>query len=350
MKMMKALVYEKPGRKNGSIKMITVPQCGKNDVKIKVMSCAICKPAESSHDRESGSLLGEYPATPGHEFAGEIVETGENVKNVKVGDRVIANNAYPCGCCYYCQTGRPEMCLDYKCQGHNMQGGFAQYIICRADKCYKFSEKISYDNACIAELINCCRAAVNNAELKYGDNVVIIGCGSSGNLIAQMLKKSNAGKVVALDKLSSKLDKIAEYGVETIKVDSDDYSIHEKKLSELFENGIDVVIDAAGDDGEMLERIMPLMAAGGRLVLYSFFYFEPKSFKVEPGLMIKKGLKITSAPLQSEWYKSIRSVEDGLVESKAIISKCYSLDDYFVALDKVLNDDEVMKVIIHPND
>ena len=348
--MMKALVYEKPGRKNGVIKMIPIPVCGDNDVLMKVMACAICKPAESSHDRETGSLLGEYPATPGHEFAGEVVQTGRNVTNVAVGDRIIASNAYPCGTCYYCQTGRPEMCLNYKCQGHNMQGGFAQYMVCKAEKCYKFSEDVSYDQACMTELINCCKAAINNAEIKYGDNVVIIGCGSSGNLIAQLAKNSNAGRVVSLDKIPSKLEIAKEMGVETVLVDENDFSKHEEALKEMFPNGIDVLIDAAGDDGDMLESGLKLLAAGGRLVLYSFFYFEPKTFKVDPGLMIKKGLKIVSAPLQSEWYQSVKAIEDGKVDPRLVTSKICKLDDYFEALDYVLQNPEALKVIIHPND
>ncbi len=347
---MKALVYEKPGRANGSIRELPCPACGDDDVLMKVMACGICKPAESSHDR-NGSLLGSYPATPGHEFSGVAAEVGKNVKHVKVGDRITADNAYPCGTCYYCQCGKPEMCENYKCQGHNMQGGFAQYMLCKAKKVYTFSENISFDSACICELINCALSCVKHAELKYGDNVAVIGCGSSGNLIAQMLRNSCAGRVVALDSVRSKLDRIAKCGVETVLVDREDYDKHESVLKEMFPHGLDVIIDAAGDDGPLLERSMKLLSAGGRLVLYSFFYMEPKTFEVNPGLMIRKGLKITSAPLQMYHFGDcVNILEQKKVDSESVISCVYPLEKYFEALDRAMNDSEVLKVVIHPND
>ncbi len=350
MEMMKAVVYDKPGRANGSVKEIPRPVCGDNDVLIKVMACGICKPAESSHDR-TGSLLGVYPAVPGHEFAGIAVEVGKNVKHVKVGDRVTADNGVQCGTCYYCQIGLPTMCENFKSQGHNLQGGFAQYVLCKAEKVYTFSEKISFDSACLCELTNCALSCVDNCELKYGDNVAIIGCGSSGSLIAQLIKNSCADRVVALDILPSKLERVSKLGIETILVDPDNYDKHENALKEMFPYGIDVIVDAAGDDGPMVERMMRLLAPKGRFVMYSFFYREPKTVKIEPGLLIRKGLKITSAPLQMYRFRDcINILEQGKVDPGSVISCVYPLEKYFEALDRVMNDPEVMKVIIHPND
>lgn len=350
MAMMKAVVYDKPGRINGHVKEIPIPVCGDGDVLMKVMSCAICKPAESSHDR-NGSLLGVYPATPGHEFAGVAVQVGKNVATIKEGDYITADNAYPCGTCYPCKIGKPAMCEHYSCQGHNMQGGFAQYILCKAEKVFPFSKDLSFDKACMTELVNCCTSSVKNAELNYGENVVILGCGSSGNLIAQLMKHSQAGRIASLDCVQSKLDRIIPYGVETVLVNPDDFSVHESLLKKMFPHGIDVIIDAIGDDGPLLESIFPLLAPGGRLVIYSFFYFEPKTFKVDPGLMIRKGLKITSAPLQmNNFGECVKYMEQKKVDTSAIIDAVYPLDRYFEALDRVLNDSGTMKIIIHPND
>ncbi len=351
MDMMKALVYEKPGRANGHITMIPKPVCGDNEVLMKVMACAICKPAESSHDRTTGSLMGKYPATPGHEFAGIAEEVGKNVTDIKVGDYIIADNAYPCGHCYYCKSNRPMMCENYRCQGHNMQGGFAQYMVCKSDNVFSFSKDIPFDKACMSELVNCASSAVNYAELKYGENVAVFGCGSSGNLIAQLMKNSNAGTVVALDTVQSKLDRIKPYGIETILVDPEDFSKHEAVLKEMFPHGIDVIVDAVGDDGPLLESNMKLLSAGGRLMVYSFFYFEPKTFHVDPGLMIRKGLKLIGCPLQGyNFGNCIHDIELGKVDTGAIIDTIYPLDDYFIALDRVLNEPGSMKMIIHPND
>jgi len=347
---MKALVYERPGRENGAIREIPVPVCGDDQVLIKVMSCGICKPAELSHDR-NGSLLGQYPATPGHEFAGVAVEVGRHVKNVKAGDRVVADNGYQCGTCYYCQHGMPSMCENYRAQGHNMQGGFAQYIACDASKVYAFGEDISFDAASLCELINCALSCVDSAEIHYGDHVAIIGAGSSGSIISQLIRNSGAGRVVVLDYMQSKLDRLMPLGIETVLVDLDDYSKHETILNTMFPNGIDVIIDAAGDDGPLFEHMVKLLAPYGRYVMYSFFYNEPKTIWIEPGLLIKKGLKLVGVPLRMYHFGDcVRALEEGKIDPDAVITAVYRLDRYFEALDEVVRNNNLLKVVIHPND
>ena len=84
---MKALVYEKPGRKYSSIREIPYPQCESDDIIIKVMSASICKGVEHDHDQEGvGTDLAVYPVVPGHEFSGYVEEVGENVTKFKKGD------------------------------------------------------------------------------------------------------------------------------------------------------------------------------------------------------------------------------------------------------------------------
>lgn len=347
---MKALVYEKPGRANASIRDIPRPVCGDNQVLIKVMSCGICKPAESSHDR-TGSVLGRYPAVPGHEFAGIAVEVGKNVTNISVGDRVTADNGIPCGTCWFCQKGMPTMCENFHSQGHNLQGGFAEYIASDAAKTYRFSDELSFDEACTCELIGCALVCVDSAQLRYGDNVAIIGCGSSGAILAQLFRHSSAGRVAVLDTMPSKLARVAAYGVETVQVDPEDFSKHERALLTMFPHGIDVIIDAAGDDQQMFESCVKLLAPKGRYVLYSFFYHEPKYIRVEPGLMIRKGLTLVGSPLHMYRFRDCLDVlEQGKVDAKSLITATYPLDRYFEALDRSMNDSDAWKIVIHPHE
>lgn len=347
---MKALVYEKPGRAHGAIREIPRPVCGDNQVLIKVMACGICKPAESSHDR-SGSLLGKYPAVPGHEFAGIAEEVGKNVTNISVGDRVTADNGIPCGTCWFCQKGMPTMCENFRSQGHNLQGGFAEYIACDAAKVYRFSDKLTFDEACMSELIGCALNCVDSAQLRYGDNIVIVGCGSSGAILAQLFRHSCAGRVVVLDTMPAKLARAKAFGVETVLVDPEDYSKHELALSAMFPHGIDVIIDAAGDDQKMFESCVQMLAPKGRYVLYSFFYQEPKYVRVEPGLLIRKGLQIVGSPLQMFRFRDCLDVlEQKKVDAKALVTETYPLDRYFEALDRAMADPNTWKIVIHPQE
>ena len=84
-KTMKALMYDKAGRENSSVRQIPYPECGDDEIIIKVMSCSICKGAEHDHDNGKGTDLAKYPVVPGHEFAGYVHEVGKNVTALSAG-------------------------------------------------------------------------------------------------------------------------------------------------------------------------------------------------------------------------------------------------------------------------
>ena len=97
------------------------------------MSSSICKGVEHRSDRGAGTDLAKYPVVPGHEFAGYVYEVGKNVKNLKVGDRVTCNTDNT-GECYYCRKEESNYC--YFTLGHNINGGFAEYVRVNKDKAF----------------------------------------------------------------------------------------------------------------------------------------------------------------------------------------------------------------------
>ncbi|MFV0363463.1 MAG: alcohol dehydrogenase catalytic domain-containing protein [Suipraeoptans sp.] len=348
MKKMKALVYEKPGRKNGFIKEIDYPSCGDDEIIIKVMACGICKPAERSHD-EKGSLLGVYPAVPGHEFAGVVEEIGKDVKNFKVGDRVTADNAVSCGTCYYCQAGKPAFCLNYKSIGHSVYGGMAEYVLVKESMTFSIPDNLTMNEACLTELVGCCFHCVERADIKYGDNVLVLGCGSSGMLLAQLFKNSQAGKVVVADVNPMKLKHIEAKGVITCQVDREDYAKHESRLKDDFPLGFDCIIDTTGDFG-LVNRCISILKKGGTFVEYSFASTDKKSVEINIAPFIANECSFIGTTFQSFSFKRCLEVmSEGKVDASFIISKEYALDEYFDALDENLNNTDTIKMIIHPN-
>ena len=124
METMRALVYDRPSV--CSVRDVPMPVCGEDEVVIKVMAASICKGADRRH-HTTGHKLGRYPITTGHEFAGYIYQVGSAVTGWNVGDRVTADNAVPCGKCYFCQQEMYAHCLNFQSVGHSIPGGFAQY-------------------------------------------------------------------------------------------------------------------------------------------------------------------------------------------------------------------------------
>ena len=221
-KTMKALMYDKAGRENSSVRQIPYPECGDDEVIIKVMSCSICKGAEHDHDNGKGTDLAKYPVVPGHEFAGYVHEVGKNVTAFKPGDRVTADNTEYCGDCYYCRREESNYCPTFGSLGHNINGGFAEFVRVKKEKVFHIPDHLSFNAAALSEPVACCIHAVDRANVRYGDTVVIFGAGSMAQILGQLFKASNAEKVYMVAGKSSKLDLAAKYGIIPIEMNRND--------------------------------------------------------------------------------------------------------------------------------
>jgi len=347
MRTMKALVYEKPGRSNGSIRNVPYPSCGERQIVIRVLSCGICKPAETSHDH-NGSALGTYPCIPGHEFAGVIEEVGDRVAGYKVGDRVTADNGVPCSRCFYCQMGKPAYCLDFGSLGHNISGGMAQYVVVNESATYHIPDSISTNAACLCELIGCCLNCIDRAGITFGQSVVVLGAGSSGLILAQLAKSVGAGSVVALDVVQSKLDLAKKLGLMPVKVERDDFSKHEGLVKELFPYGADVILDTTGD-AVLVMRSIELLKKGGVFVNYSFPTTLKRMVEIDMAKFILNELTYVGSTFGTyRFQKALTALKEGMLDVESIITGEFPLDNYFEALDTNITDPNSIKVIIHP--
>lgn len=343
---MKALVYEKPGRVNASIKEIAMPECGDHQVRIRVKSCGICKPAELSHDN-NGSVLGKYPAIPGHELSGEVECVGKNVKKIHIGDRVTVDNGVPCGKCYFCKTGKPFLCEDFGSMGHNLQGGMAEYLVADETKVYQLPENVSYDEAALSELIGCCLRAVERSRISCGETVLIIGAGSSGNILTQLYLAMGTTKVVVIDYVQSKLDILQEKGAVGYLLEPGEEDAVLKKIKAEYPHGLDIIVDACGITSFTEKAMGLLLKKGGTYVGYSF----PKdkaSFELPTANFIVNEWTYVGSTFNSEFEKCLQLIAAGKVDCKCMITGHYDLGHYFDALDENVKNEHSIKVIIHP--
>ncbi|MCI8596892.1 MAG: alcohol dehydrogenase catalytic domain-containing protein [Lachnospiraceae bacterium] len=345
---MKALVYQKPGRANGGVIDVPVPEYKDDEILIKVMASSICKPADKNHDGK-GSVIGRYPVTPGHEFAGIVEEVGANVTNFKPGDRITADNGTPCGKCYYCQRAMFTFCENFSSMGQNTNGAMAQYAVVKECNAVHVPGHVSLKAASLCELIGCAMRCIENADLKVGDVVAIFGVGASGNLITQLALHSNAQKVVVFDCIQSKLDRVSAKGAIPILVDLDDYSKHEKEFLRMFPHGANVVIDTTGD-AELMNRCPDLMACEGKFIGYSFPTTSKRHVKLDMGKFIMKQLTYMGSNFQSHHFqRCVDALANGVIDASIVITHTYPLEDYFEALDTNIQDPECVKVTILPN-
>lgn len=346
---MKALVYDKAGRKYSGIRDIPYPICGDDEVIIKVMSSSICKGVEHGHDQEGvGTDLAKYPVTPGHEFAGIIEEVGKNVTKFKKGDRVTADNTEYCGDCYYCRKEESNYCPYFGSLGHNINGGMAEYVRVKKEKVFSIPDSVSFNAAALCEPISCCLHCIDRCNIRYGDTVAILGAGSMGLILAQLAAHSNAAKVVVVASTKSKLEVVEKLGIDTIVMDRNDYSVHEKKMREMSPEGFDIIIDATGAV-KLVEHAITLLKKGGTLVQYALVHSK-EDICLDSRLMFNNELTFTTSFCQSHCFgRAVQALEAGQVNGDILVTHEFDLDHFYDALDENVNNRDSIKVIIHPN-
>lgn len=343
---MKALLYRGPGK--GTIKDIPMPMCRQDEVIIQVKSCGICYHCEWGHETV-GTSASRYPVVPGHEFAGIIHEVGERVTSIKVNDRVTADNTVACERCYYCKGGFPGYCNDFGVLGHNLNGGFAEYLVVRESKCFKIKDSTSFNAAALTEAVACCVHCIDRCGIRYGDVVVIFGAGPNGMILAQLAKESGASRVISIAGAQNKLDILNRMGIETIRMDREAYSVHENRLREMSPHGVDIVIDATASN-TVINSAFKLLKKGGKLMQYSYMPDgEGARLTLNANLCALREITYLTTGFQANCFgRALQAIENGVVNVDVMITHEFPLENYFMALKLNHEDRSAIKVMIHP--
>ena len=188
---MKAIQYTAP--RQFAVVDLPKPEPGPHQVVILVKACGICKTDLTIHD---GSFLAKFPLVNGHEFAGVIDSVGSAVTEWKVGDRVTADNTELCGYCEPCRSDKPLYCENFNSHGCNMPGGFAEYVLINHDKVFALSDKLSFEEATFTEPTACAVHGVDRIAPRFGDSILMFGAGPTGIILAQLLRRAGAGRMV----------------------------------------------------------------------------------------------------------------------------------------------------------
>ncbi|GII61871.1 alcohol dehydrogenase [Sphaerisporangium krabiense] len=198
---------------------VTLTPVGPSDVRVKIKATGVC---HSDLSVMSGVLPMPLPVIPGHEGAGEVLETGDQVTSVRPGDHVIVNWTPACETCASCVGGQPYLCTTYLVQSFSLArfrfggdtpaygmtgcGTWAEEIVVPWQGAIKVDPDVPYE---VAALIGCgvttgVGAVVNTAKVRPGTSVAVIGCGGVGLAVIQGARISGATRILAVDPLTSK--------------------------------------------------------------------------------------------------------------------------------------------------
>ena len=321
---------------------VPMPEVGHNDVLVKVKKTAICGTDVHIYnwDKWAQDTI-PVPMHVGHEFSGEIVELGSEVKGLTIGQRVSAEGHITCGHCRNCRAGQRHLCRNTEGIGVNRAGAFAEYIAVPAVNICPLPDGVSDELGAILDPLGNATHTALSFDL-VGEDVLITGAGPIGIMAVAIARRVGARNVVITDVNDFRLDLAKKMGAtravnvtrESLKDTIADLDMHE---------GFDVGLEMSGVPqafGNMLETINH----GGKLALLGIL---PEGTGINWNHVIFKGLQvhgIYGRRMFETWYKMIAMLESGL-DMSPILTHRFGADDFQKGFD-VMRSGQSGKVIL----
>jgi threonine 3-dehydrogenase len=339
---MKALVKARPER-GIWVQDVARPSVGHNDVLIRVKRSAVC--GTDIHifqwDDWARSAI-QVPTTIGHEFFGEIVDCGSEVKGFAVGDRVSAEGHITCGVCRNCRAGRRHLCMNTQGVGVNRNGAFAEFVAVPAFNVFKLPDSISDDMAAILDPLGNATHTALSFDL-VGEDVLITGAGPIGVMAVAIARYAGARHVVITDINDYRLDLARKMGAtRALNVSSE--SIDDTMTELGMEEGFDVGMEMSGNPGAFRDMLRT-MHHGGKVAILGI---PPDNMSIDWTDVIFKGLVlkgIYGREMFETWYKMASMLQSGL-QIEPVITHHFPIDDFQQAFD-LMESGQSGKIILH---
>jgi threonine 3-dehydrogenase len=301
------------------------PEVGHNDVMIKIRKTAIC--GTDIHiwkwDDWAQKTI-PVPMHVGHEYVGEIVEMGQEVRGFQIGDRVSGEGHITCGFCRNCRAGRRHLCRNTTGVGVNREGAFAEYLVIPAFNAFKIPPEISDDLAAIFDPFGNATHTALSFDL-VGEDVLITGAGPIGIMAVAIAKHVGARNVVITDVNDYRLELARKMGA-TRAVNVARESLRDVMADLHMTEGFDVGLEMSGVPSAFT-ALLESMNHGGKVALLGI---PPAQTAIDWNQVIFKGLEIKGIygrEMFETWYKMVAMLQSGL-DLSPIITHRFKVDDY----------------------
>ncbi|RDB30492.1 D-arabinitol dehydrogenase 1 [Hypsizygus marmoreus] len=321
-----------------------VPQISDDQVLIKVTCCGICG---TDHHLAEGEFIGKFPLVPGHEIVGKIAAVGKSVKGFSVGDRCVADPTVLCEHCFFCRRGQHVLCENFDGLGVTLPGGFAEYVVVHSKKVYKI-HNLTDEEATLVEPASCAIHGLDKINAPVGAEVLILGAGPTGLILAQLLKLNGASKVViAANKgIKTQVARELDCGDEYVELDRTNPEPQWARLKEQYPYGFDVVVEATGSE-KVANDAINHVRRGGTLVIYSV-YANSAMVHWSPAKIFADEIRIIGSFAQTHCFpRAVAYLDSGKIRVKGMVTDTFAIKDFQKALDK-MNSKEAVKVAVKP--
>ncbi len=328
---MRAVVIDAPG----SIRVDNVPDPTPrpDEVLVRVGACGIC--GTDLHIIDGESPLARYPIIPGHEFAGEVVALGYDIAqsngngegNITVGSRVAIDPNLYCGHCDLCRTGHENLCLNYAALGVTTNGAIAQCVAVPMASAYLLPNSMSLREGALIEPVSCAVHGMHSLNPRSGDTFLIVGAGTMGLLLLQLVLRGGASRVAMVDVNMQRLASAEELGA-TRTYNDIERALKDEPL------GFNCVIDATGVPA-VIENAFMAVKRGGKFMVFGVASNEAR-ISLSPFRIYNDEITILgSMAILFSFQAALDLISSGVINTQAMLTEALPLQDFSRALDMV---------------
>jgi len=323
-----------------------IPSPADNEVLVKVEYVGIC--GSDLHYYESGRIgnfIVEPPFVLGHEAGGTVVEVGQNVKDLKAGDRVAMEPGKTCGSCSHCKEGKYNLCEDVIFFATPpVDGVFQEYVAHEAALCFKLPENVSTMEGALIEPLAVGMHAANQGGAHLGQTAVVTGAGCIGLCTLLSLRAMGVSKIIVTDVMPKRLNKALELGADYV-INGKEEDVVARIMEITGGKGADLGLETAGSQ-ITATQLIKAAKKGSTIVFVG--YSASGEMTLPIGMALDKELTFKTVFRYRNIYPmAIEAVATGKIAIKDIVTNYYELDDIKNALDScVHNKADIVKGVI----
>lgn len=329
----------------GKIAIQDVPEPtapGAGEIVLRIRRIGVC--GSDVHVNHGKHPFTPYPVIQGHEFSAVVEAVGEGVTKVKPGDKATARPQLVCGECGRCRRGDYHICDNLKVEGFQADGVARDLFVTNEQRIVPLPDSLTFEQGALIEPVSVAVHSTARAGSLEGRNVVVVGAGPIGNLVAQLARCRGAKKVLITDLSDFRLDIARQCGVDVTSNPKNE-SLADAAVREFGEDGFDVAFEAVGVEAA-LGSIVEAINKGGDIVVLGVFGEHPRinmSFVGEHELRLIGTLMYK----HEDYLEAVRLIAEGKVVTEPLVTGHFPFEKYKDAYDFIdAQGDKSLKVMI----